>query len=148
MTAFYIRLPERPRNGLMKLLANENFPIKSILYLRTKGFDIASIGADNPSIQDRAVRTSAIAEERTILTFDRDYGELIFKYNYKPKKRVIYLRLDEYRPDEPGKIIEALLGKKEFDFDNALTVLDKNGIRQRKYSSWFTSFEVKNQSDL
>ena len=117
----------------MKLLANENFPIKSILYLRSKGFDISSIGTDNPSIQDHAVMTIAIREERTILTFDRDYGELIFKYNYKPQSGVIYLRLDEYQADEPGKIIAELINKKEFNFDNALTVLDKSGIRQRRY---------------
>ena len=75
----------------------------------------------------------AIKEERIILTFDRDYGELIFKNNHRPKKGVIYLRLDEYKAGEPGKIIEELINKKEYDFDNALTVLDKNGIRQRRY---------------
>ena len=117
----------------MKLLANENFPIKSVLYLRSKGFDISAIGTDNPSIQDHAVMNIATKEQRTILTFDRDYGELIFKHNYKPQGGVIYLRLDEYKADEPGRIIEKLINKKEFDFDNALTVLDKNGIRQRKY---------------
>jgi predicted nuclease of predicted toxin-antitoxin system len=117
----------------MKLLANENFPLKSILYLRSKGFDISSIGTDNPSIKDNVVMGIAIKEERTILTFDRDYGELIFKHNYRPQRGVIYLRLDEYTADEPGKLIEDLINKKEFVFDNALTVLDKNGIRQRRY---------------
>ncbi len=117
----------------MKLLANENFPLKSVLYLRSKGFDISSVGLDNPSIKDNAVMDIAINEDRTILTFDRDYGELIFKHNYKPQRGVIYLRLDSYEPDEPGKVIETLINKNEFDFDSALTVLDKNGIRQRKY---------------
>lgn len=117
----------------MKLLANENFPLKSILYLRSHGFDISSIGIDNPSVQDHAVMAIAISDERTILTFDRDYGELIFKHNFKPQKGVIYLRLDEYTAVEPGELIEALISKKEFDFDNALTVLSRNGIRQRKY---------------
>ena len=98
----------------MKLLANENFPLKSIHYLRNKGFDISSIGTDNPSIKDSAVMSIAIQEERTILTFDRDYGKLIFKYNYKPEQGVIYLRLDEYEADEPGKIIEDLINKNEF----------------------------------
>lgn len=51
----------------------------------------------------------AIEEGRTILTFDRDYGELIFKYNYKPPSGIIYLRLDKYKADEPGKIIEGLI---------------------------------------
>jgi predicted nuclease of predicted toxin-antitoxin system len=81
----------------MKLLANENFPLRSVLYLRSKGYDITSIGTDNPSIQDHVVMAIAMREERTILTFDRDYGELIFKYNYKPKAGVIYLRLNTKR---------------------------------------------------
>lgn len=70
----------------MKLLANENFPIKSILYLRSKGFDIVSIGFDNPGISDEVVMNIAIDQDRMILTFDRDYGELIFKHNYKPQQ--------------------------------------------------------------
>jgi len=78
----------------MRLLANENFPYKSIFYLKSKGYDITSIGMDNPSIKDSEIMTIAMAEERTILTFDRDYGELIFRNNYKPEKGVIYLRLD------------------------------------------------------
>jgi predicted nuclease of predicted toxin-antitoxin system len=117
----------------MKLLANENVPLKSIIYLRSKGFDITSIGIDYPGIKDSVIMGIAIKEERTILTFDRDYGELIFKYNYKPSKGVIYLRLNQYRADEPGKMVEELIGNDEYDLDNALTVLDKNGIRQRKY---------------
>jgi len=56
----------------MKLLANENFPLQSVLYLRSKGFDISAIGTDNSGIQDQSVMTIAINEERTILTFDRD----------------------------------------------------------------------------
>jgi len=46
---------------------------------------------------------------------------------------VIYLRLQEYKPDEPGRLIEELINNNEYNFDNSLTVVDKNGIRQRKY---------------
>ena len=60
----------------------------------------------------------AIDEERTILTFDRDYSELIFKYNLRPHKGVIYLRLDTYQADESGKIIENLIHEMRLDFDN------------------------------
>jgi predicted nuclease of predicted toxin-antitoxin system len=117
----------------MKLLANENFPLKSVSYLKGKGFDIKAIGVDNPSIKDSEVMDIAIQEQRLILTFDRDYGELIFKHNYRPEKGVIYLRLDEFLPDEPGQLIEDLLANNNFNFENALTVVDRNGIRQRKY---------------
>jgi len=117
----------------MRLLANENFPYKSIYYLKSKGFDILSIGMDNPSIKDSEIMTIALKEERIILTFDRDYGELIFKHNYKPAKGVIYLRLDSYLPEEPGFLIESLLSNSEIEITRSLTVIDKNGIRQRKY---------------
>lgn len=56
----------------MKLLANENFPYASIYYLRDKGYDVLSIGIDNPSILDSEIMNIAINEERTVLTFDRD----------------------------------------------------------------------------
>ncbi|MFM7766127.1 MAG: DUF5615 family PIN-like protein, partial [Sphingomonadales bacterium] len=49
--------------------------------LKGKGYDIISIGMDNPSIKDSEVMTIAINEGRTIVTFDRDYGELIFNCN-------------------------------------------------------------------
>ena len=117
----------------MKLLANENFPYASIHYLKARGYDILSIGMDNPSIKDSEIMTIAINEERTILTFDRDYGELIFRYNYKPERGVIYLRLEEYDPEKPGLIIEEIILNKEIDLARALTVVDKNGIRQKKY---------------
>lgn len=116
----------------MKILANENFPYPSIYYLKEKGFDVLSIGMDYPGIKDAEIMEIAIKEERIILTFDRDYGELIFRLNYKPEKGVIYLRLNEYTPVEPGHIIERLL-RSSYDFSSALTVVDEQGIRQRKY---------------
>ena len=117
----------------MKLLGNENFPYKSIYYLRSKGYDLYSIGIDSPSIRDSDVMQIAMDNERTILTFDRDYGELIFRHNYKPEKGVIYLRLDEYEPHEPGLIVEEIINNSQLEVTRSLTVVDKNGIRQRRY---------------
>lgn len=117
----------------MKFLANENFPLASIQYLRGKGFDVKSIGIDHPSITDNEVMEIAINEERTILTFDRDYGELIFKSGFRPPRGVVYLRFEVYAPDEPGQIIETLMQLPDLILDQSLTVLDRNGIRQRRY---------------
>ncbi len=117
----------------MKFLANENIPFATILYLRAKGYDITSIGVDFPGIQDKMVLALALEQGRTILTFDRDYGELIFKHHIRPANGVIYFRLDEFAPDEPGKIVEKLMLGDEPSFQNTLTVIDKNGVRQRKY---------------
>jgi predicted nuclease of predicted toxin-antitoxin system len=82
---------------------------------------------------DPAVIALANAQQRTILTFDSDYGELIFKHGLKPEKGVIYLRLFEFSPIEPGEIVHQILSSADFQTDNTLTVIEKDGIRQRKY---------------
>ena len=76
----------------MKLLANENFPLTSVQFLRSKGHDVLFVGEDFPGISDEEVLEVALKEKRTILTFDRDYGELIFKYQKRLPKGVLYLR--------------------------------------------------------
>ena len=58
----------------LKFLANENIPILSVAHLKSQGFDITAIGLDNPSISDEQVMKIAITEERTIITYDSDYG--------------------------------------------------------------------------
>lgn len=48
------------------------------------------IGTDFSGILDSEVMQIAMDQKRTILTFDRDYGELIFKKGFKPEMGVIY----------------------------------------------------------
>ena len=117
----------------MKLLANENFPLPAILLLRSLGYDVTSIGEDYAGISDEYVMNIAETEQRVILTFDRDYGELIYKHNYKPKKGVVYLRLDKYEPDEPGIIVHKLFEEYKIETERTLTVFDGLMVRQRKY---------------
>lgn len=117
----------------MKFLANENIPLASVLYLRNKGYDVLYISESSPGITDRQVLSISVRDNRTILTFDRDYGELLFRYKIKPEKGIIYLRLDEFTPTEPGEIIEYTVKSKGFTPDRKLTVIDRNGIRQRIY---------------
>ncbi len=67
----------------MQFLANENIPSKSISILRNAGYDVIAIGEESPGISDRDILNRAQIEHRIILTFDRDYGELIYK-RWKP----------------------------------------------------------------
>jgi predicted nuclease of predicted toxin-antitoxin system len=63
----------------MRFLANENFPLPSVRLLRQAGYDLASVIEDSPGIEDAQVLSRAADEQRVILTFDRDYGELIYR---------------------------------------------------------------------
>ncbi len=117
----------------MKLLANENFPITSVKVLSNAGYDILSVGLDYSGISDKEVIDFANEDSRTIITFDRDYGELIFKKGLKPSGGVIYLRWESFTPERPGEYLLELLKSSELEFAKMLTVIAENKIRQRKY---------------
>ncbi|WKN41673.1 DUF5615 family PIN-like protein [Tunicatimonas pelagia] len=117
----------------MELLANENIPLASVIYLRSQGFDIKSIGIDHLGISDEEVMDIAIEENRTIVTHDSDYGELIFKHGYHPAVGVIYIRKQPTTPTETAHIVENIVNNTELNFAQTLTVLDSNGVRQKEY---------------
>ncbi|MHC5674837.1 DUF5615 family PIN-like protein [Nostoc sp.] len=76
----------------MRFLANENFPLPSVRLLRQAGYDVASVTEDSPGIEDTEVLTRAANDQWVILTFDRDYGELIYRLKLPSPMGVIYLR--------------------------------------------------------
>jgi predicted nuclease of predicted toxin-antitoxin system len=119
----------------MRLLANENFPLKSVHILKAAGFDVKVVGVEFAGITDREVMEIAIQEERTIVTFDRHYGELIFRQGYRPPSGVIYLRWRQFGPEDPGRYLAEFLASSKIDFSHALTVIDQDSIRQRRYPS-------------
>jgi predicted nuclease of predicted toxin-antitoxin system len=117
----------------MKLLANENFPVSSVKVLMNAGYDIIAVGQDFAGILDSEVIELAINQHRTIITFDRDYGELIFKKGYKPRAGVIYLRWEDFQPNEPGEYLIELFNSKDIQFEGMLTVIGVDNVRQRKF---------------
>ena len=73
-------------------LANENFPRPSTILLRENGYIVKSIQEDYSGIDDVAVIKMAQEQNLIILTFDRDYGELIFKYAKDNPPSVVFFR--------------------------------------------------------
>ncbi|MCB0522791.1 MAG: DUF5615 family PIN-like protein [Saprospiraceae bacterium] len=93
--------------------------------------DVKSISEDKPSISDASVMEIAIRENRTILTFDRDYGELVFRRGHRPPAGVVYLRIQHFQPDYPGILLLDLINKQGLTFEGQFTVIDEAAIRQR-----------------
>ena len=117
---------------MILLLADENFPLASHFLLETYGVDIKHIVSEGlSSIKDHEVIGFAIREERVIVTFDSDFGELIFKLNYKPKG-VIYFRWKDFKPKEPGEYLIRLIESEKVNFEGYLTVINRNKVRQRR----------------
>ena len=118
----------------MMFLANENFPRPSMLILRANGFIIESIQEKNQGISDEMVFQIAQENKLTILTFDKDYGELIFRYAPSNPPSVIFFREKGSDPQYAGQILLKLLTDNTISFGNSFTVIDDKNIRQRFYN--------------
>lgn len=115
----------------MLLLADENVPLKSYKFLKEKGYDIIHIGLEAEGIKDYEIINLSIDQDRIIITFDSDFGELVFKIGYKPKG-VIFFRWKKFSPSEPGEYLHNLIESKSVQFKGFFTVIDDNQIRQKK----------------
>ncbi len=82
----------------MQFLANENFPSPSISFLRATGLEITSIFELYRGFSDYEVIEMAQAQRLIILTFDKDYSEIIFKYGIANPTSVIFFR---YKGESP-----------------------------------------------
>jgi predicted nuclease of predicted toxin-antitoxin system len=116
---------------MMRFLANENFPLPSVRLLRQAGYDVASMTEDSPGMEDSEVLTRATDKQRVILTFDRDYGELIYRLRLPSPTGVMYLRFRPHTPEEPAQLLLNLLQTEGLQFEGWFTVVERDQIRQR-----------------
>ncbi len=92
---------------------------------------MASITEDSPGIKDQEVLRRAVTEKRVILTFDRDYGELIYKRKLPVPEGIIYFRFDPVTPEEPGEYLCKLLKIYGAFWKGKFTTVERGRIRQR-----------------
>jgi predicted nuclease of predicted toxin-antitoxin system len=77
---------------LPPLIADENVPRGMLVRLRALRFDVLAVEDAEPRAGDRTVLAMARHGGRWLVTFDRDYGELIFKYGERPPPAILFLR--------------------------------------------------------
>ena len=114
----------------MRLLANENIPLATVEALREAGEDVLSVTEDSPGASDEVVIRWARQEGRIVVTFDRDYGELVFHHRLPPPAGVLYMRFEPESPIEPAAVI-ARLKEDGVELEGHFTVVNRDGIRQR-----------------
>jgi predicted nuclease of predicted toxin-antitoxin system len=88
------------------LLANENVPLATVRLLREAGFPTVSMSEEAPGLDDAAVMARARAAQQVIITFDRDYGDLLFRDGLPAPAGVLFCR---FRPRSPSEAAARLL---------------------------------------
>ena len=114
----------------MRLLADENIPRSVVEFICSCGHDAIWIGKVAPGISDREVLSLATTQKRTLITFDTDFGELVFRLGLGAPFGIILFRLP---PDSPAGIAQSIVRALESqkDWVNRFSVVDENRIRMR-----------------
>ncbi len=115
----------------MKILADENIEREIIEVLRETAYDVLSVKESYIGSSDEEVLQIAEKENAIILTNDKDFGELVFRYSLK-SRGVVLLRLGNLPlTDKIEKTIETIQTH-EAELENAFTVISENSVRIRK----------------
>ena len=119
----------------VKLLANENFPAPAIRRLRAEGVD----GVDGlpvaelmPASSDVEVLAFARQEGRWIVTFDRDYGDMVIRHRMPPPPAILYLRQEAYPPEKAAELVLAMMALPE-RVEGCLVVVTARNARYRRF---------------
>lgn len=112
------------------LLVNENFPVPSVRALRADGIDVLSVQESMPGAPDDAVLAKAVETGRWLVTFDRDYGELVFSLRCASPRAILYLRQEPVPPTRPAERVLELLAQPELA-EGHLVVIGERTVRRR-----------------
>lgn len=112
----------------MRVLADENVPLEAIEVLRGRGHDVAWIREVAPGSSDERVMERAQNEERALLTFDKDFGELAFRRGLAASFGVILLRFQLTSPSHIALIISSVLEGRG-DWSGHFSVVEDARIR-------------------
>ncbi len=114
----------------MRILANENFPGPVIRDLRQRGHDVMSVKESMRSAGDTEVLARAQAEGRLVVTFDKDFGELAYRFGLPASSGVILFRLTGPSPEvDNARILSAL--ESGIDWVGCFSVVSDDRIRVR-----------------
>lgn len=112
----------------MRLLADENIPGEVVNTLRQRGHDIVWVRTEMPGATDRVVLERAGLEKRLLLTFDKDFGELAFRFGLPMESGVVLFRIAMSSPDRVATKATAVLESRD-DWPGHFSVVQDHRIR-------------------
>ena len=115
----------------MKLLADENQHPLVVARLREAGFEVEYVRETSPGAKDEEILARPDIGRLILLTYDRDFGDLIFNRRYPLPSAILYTRLDRKAPEVVANrfisVLEAGVAR------NYLTTITEDGERTKPF---------------
>lgn len=118
----------------MRILANENFPLDAVMLLGGEGHDVWWARTEAPGMTDREVLDQARRDNRLIVTFDKDFGELAFHARLPITTGIVLFRLKAQSSSELANFISSVLRSRD-DWFGDFAVIDNFRVRLRALPS-------------
>ena len=117
----------------MRFLADENIDPMLIDELRQLGHDVVWVGLSAPGSADEDILTWAGAERRVLITYDKDFGALVFQRGLAADSGVILLRTTGPAETQTRVCVDAI-GTRD-DWSGLFAVVENDGTRIRRVPS-------------
>lgn len=130
----------------MRFITNENIPGGLVAALRSSGHDVLSVKESMRGEQDAAILKRGVAEDRLVVTQDKDFAELVFRLGMPADCGVVLFRLSGESPEmDQERMREVLTGT--LDLRGYFTVATDDRIRTRPVGARTGSTELPEVSD-
>lgn len=115
----------------MKFLVDQSAGARVLTTLRALGHDAVIVSQIMPAnAEDADILARAVAEERIIVTNDKDFGEMVFR-SRKQHKGVLLFRLRDESAENRGQVAERVVTNLGTRLENAFTVASEGAVRIR-----------------
>jgi predicted nuclease of predicted toxin-antitoxin system len=118
----------------MRVIVNENITGTVIRELRQRGHDVLSVKESMRGEDDVSILQRAEVEQRVIVTQDKDFGELAFKYRLPASCGIILFRISGVDPSADNQRILDVIDSRS-DWMEHFSVVTDDRIRMRPLPS-------------
>jgi predicted nuclease of predicted toxin-antitoxin system len=114
----------------MRLCADENVPGDCVAALRLQGYDVLWVREAMPGAADEQVIAKATSEQRVLLTFDKDFGDLVFNHGKNAATGVVLFRINQPSAAAVAEAVVRALDSRH-DWGGHFSVVDDRNVRMR-----------------
>ncbi len=114
----------------IRIVADESIDYSIVRKLRLNGFNTLAICEANHSLLDHEVLSMAVKHKAILITEDKDFGELVYRFKMK-HCGILLIRLGDFSSDEKANFVLKAVSQYYKQLKNIFSVLDKKRIRIR-----------------
>lgn len=114
----------------MRFLVDECTGVDVVRALRDAGYDVLAVSESMPGADDAEILARAVAEERIVVTNDKDFGELVFRSGQE-HHGVLLLRLQDESVANRVRVVTSVLAEHAVRLPGSFTVATDHNIRIR-----------------